>query len=481
MADRYQDRAYPAGDDYDSGGDRHAPARGESDPLAELARLIGQTDPFAIGRANHRVQPRDVEPEEYQEPEVGDDEPPAELPPWMQRANSQQAFDSPPEAPSQDYPSAVHPLRRYATPVAAAATDYHQAPPFDDAEQETDPSRYDEALYGQLDTGAEDSAQDLAYQDDPYAYDDSEEPEEPVRRRGGGLITVLMVFALAVLGTGAAFAYRTYVVVPRSGEPPIIKADNTPTKVVPAPADASAKVADRLATADGTEKIVPREEAPVDLNAKSAPRVVLAPMNPNQPPPVNAAPVAPPAAAPNNPLAAIEARKIKTLPVRGDQADAAATPVASPPPAAKPAPAPRTAAPKNPASANASANAPLSLSPQAPQAAPERRPRVAANNPVEAEPASAAPASAPAAGGGGYVVQVSSQRNEADAQASYKALQGKFPAVLGSHAPLIKRADLGEKGIYYRATVGPYDSPDEAKKLCSDLKAAGGQCNVVKY
>ena len=477
MADRYQDRPYPAGDDYDSGGDPHASARGESDPLAELARLIGQTDPFAMGRANHRVQPRSVEHEEYQEPEVGDDAPPAALPPWMQRANPQ------PEAPSQEYPSAVHPLRRYATPVAAPTTDYHQAPQYDDAEQEPDPSRYDEALYGQLD--AEEPAQDLAYQDDPYAYDDSEEPEEPVRRRGGGLVAVFMVFALAVVGTGAAFAYRTYVVVPRSGEPPIIKADNTPTKIVPASADASSKVVDRMAAGDGTEKIVPREEAPVDLNAKSGPRVVLAPMNPNQPQPVSAFPApvppSPPAAAPNGTLANSEPHKIKTLAVRGDQPDAAAMPVASPPPAAaaKPAPTPRAAAPKNPSSANASANAPLSLSPQAAQAAPERGTRVAANNPAEAAPASPAPAS-PATGGGGYVVQVSSQRSEADAQSSYKALQGKFPAVLGSHAPLIKRADLGDKGIYYRAMVGPFGTPEEASQLCGSLKTAGGQCVVQR-
>jgi len=34
-------------------------------------------------------------------------------------------------------------------------------------------------------------------------------------------------------------------------------------------------------------------------------------------------------------------------------------------------------------------------------------------------------------------------RTEADAQASYRSLQGKFPNVLGSRAPLIKRADLG--------------------------------------
>ena len=59
MADRYQDRRFPADDDYDRGGDPHAAARAESDPLAELARLIGQTDPFAMGRANQpMVQPR---------------------------------------------------------------------------------------------------------------------------------------------------------------------------------------------------------------------------------------------------------------------------------------------------------------------------------------------------------------------------------------------------------------------------------------
>jgi SPOR domain len=473
MADRYQDRPYPAGNDYDSGGDPHAPARGEADPLAELARLIGQTDPFAMGRANQRVQPRSVEREEYQEPEVEHDEPAAELPPWMQRANQQ------PEVPPEDYPSPVHPLRRYATPLATPATDYDQPPLDDDAgEQELDPARYDEALYGQLGPSDEEPAQHLVYRDDPYTYQDSEEPEEPVRRRGG-LFTAVMVLALAVVGTGAAFAYRTYVVVPRSGEPPIIKADNTPTKVVPASADASAKVVDRLAAGDGTEKIVPREEAPVDINAKAAPRVVLAPMNPNQAPPVNTVPAAAaaPAIAPNGTLPNSEPRRIKTLTVRGDQTDAAATPVTAPPPAAtKPAAAARAAAPKNPpSSANASANAPLSLSPQAAQPAPAPEPRtpVAANNPVEAAPAS------PAAGGG-YVVQVSSQRNEADAQASYKALQGKFPAVLGSHSPLIKRADLGDKGIYYRAMVGPFGTPEEASQLCGSLKTAGGQCVVQR-
>lgn len=115
----------------------------------------------------------------------------------------------------------------------------------------------------------------------------------------------------------------------------------------------------------------------------------------------------------------------------------------------------------------------MSLAPQANQAAAEPRSRMANTNPVQTAP-SAVPA------GGGYVVQISSQRSEADAQASFRSLQGKFPAVLGSHDPLIKRADLGEKGVYYRAMVGPFGTSEEAAQFCGNLKSAGGQCVVQR-
>jgi cell division protein FtsN len=108
--------------------------------------------------------------------------------------------------------------------------------------------------------------------------------------------------------------------------------------------------------------------------------------------------------------------------------------------------------------------------------APEPRTQVAANAPVQIAPS----ATATSGGAGGYLVQVSSQRNEADAQASYRALQGKFPSVLGSHSPVIKRADLGEKGVYYRAMVGPFGSSEEASQFCGSLKTAGGQCVVQR-
>ncbi len=501
MADRYQDRRFPA-DDHDRTGDQHGSARAESDPLAELARLIGQTDPFGthpMPRANLKLQPRSVapEPDPYQAPAEEFDAPPPGPPSWLQRANRQA---NPAPEPEPDYPSPVHPLHRYAAQQAAPAQDYapqdyqqqhyEEEAAYPETDEQPDPSRYDDALYGQIESGAQDFQREPGYPDDPYAYQDEAYEEgfdERAEKRRGGMMTVAAILALAVVGTGGAFAYRYYVSTPRGGEPPIIKADNTPTKIVPAPADGSAKLPDRMA-AEGTEKIVPREEAPVDVNAKAAgPRVVFPPLNQNANPPTPASvapanmPVATPAApAPSNgTMPNSEPRRVKTLSVRGDQPDVAAAPVGAPPPAspaAKPAPAARTAAapaPRNPSQANASANGPLSLSPQGQPAPAEPPTRVAANNPSQIAPP-------PGSAGGGYMVQVSSQRNEADAQASYRALQGKFPAVLGSHAPVIRRADLGEKGVYYRAMVGPFGTSEEAVQFCGNLKTAGGQCVVQR-
>src|SRR5258708_19043523 len=209
----------------------------------------------------------------------------------MQRANRQEIQG---QAPAQDYPSSVHPLQRYATPRAAPAPVYEEEAPHDDAPQETDASRYDEALYGQLAHEGEDTQHHLTYADDGYDYQDGydEGAEDLAPKRRGGMFTVVVVLALAVVGTGAAFAYRTYVGTPRSGEPPIIRADAGPTKIVPAPSDGTAKVPDRMAAGDGTEKIVPREEAPVDVNANYGPRVVFPPLNQNGNPP--APPTGPP-------------------------------------------------------------------------------------------------------------------------------------------------------------------------------------------
>jgi hypothetical protein len=81
---------------------------------------------------------------------------------------------------------------------------------------------------------------------------------------------------------------------------------------------------------------------------------------------------------------------------------------------------------------------------------------------------------------GGYTVQISSQRSETEAQASFRSLQTKFPSLLSDRQPIIRRADLGDKGIYFRAMVGPFASGEQAVQFCGSLKSAGGQCVVQR-
>jgi len=474
MADRYADR-YPGGGPLrrEDDGYGHAPReQGESDPLAELARLIGQTDPFAA-LPDRAARARAPEPEE----------PPAEpappLPSWIQRVNHRAPAPSVhDEAPQQALGAAAYDD----DDAAAEASDFLHGGTVhaEDAgayDPHLDPSRYDEALYGPADQAySEYGAQpDDGYGADQYGGQNgyADQNGDIGRPRRGRMATVFALVALAVVGTAGAYAYRTVMTAPRNtGDAPIIKADAGPNKVMPPAAQSTSDTAgkqiqDRAPAGQGGERLVSREEQPVDVNApgtqRSGPRIVFPPLTTNPTaPPVDAAvqqqqPQRPPAT-PNSGLG--EPRKVHTVAVRPDLTDA--TPPASAP---SPAAAPRSAGTQRAAPAT-SGTAPLSL---APQAAPNTR--VATTGPVTA-PASVSP--------GAYMVQVASQRSEADAQASYRALQGKYPSVLGSRSPLIKRADLGDKGVYYRAMVGPFGSPDEASQFCGSLRSAGGQCVIQR-
>jgi cell division protein FtsN len=79
-----------------------------------------------------------------------------------------------------------------------------------------------------------------------------------------------------------------------------------------------------------------------------------------------------------------------------------------------------------------------------------------------------------------YAVQVTSERSESRAQAAFRALQAKYPNQLGGQQSTIRRADLGAGGTYYRALVGSFASAEKAAKMCSELKAAGGDCVIQK-
>lgn len=78
---------------------------------------------------------------------------------------------------------------------------------------------------------------------------------------------------------------------------------------------------------------------------------------------------------------------------------------------------------------------------------------------------------------GTYVVQVTSQRSEGAARDAYQGLQRRYPGVLGSFNAVIVRADLGDRGTFYRARI-PANSRAQAISLCESLKSAGGDCFV---
>ena len=341
---------------------------------------------------------------------------------------------------------------------------------------------------------------------------DYQETRNPGRRTA--LVAVMAIFGLVVVGSAGAFGYRAMFggsVLPTL--PPIIKASNGPNKIALDPqAGAASNAAQAVATTGSTENLVSREEQPVTIDApKSAPRVVstipivtngqsvmppgmsgmppatIGQTGPNRvaaadspwPAPPSTlpapAPAAAPAAAPPAPVpVSSEPKKIHTVTIRADQTgavpDAAAAPAASGAARAqsRPAAVPRAAAP-----AAGGGAAPMSIVPAQGDAAPAPPPR------TRTAVASTAPSATPSAGGGSYA-QVTSRRTEGEAQTEFRALQARFPTQLSGREPVIRRADLGEKGIYYRALVGPFASTEEAAQLCSSLKAAGQNCIVQR-
>ena len=418
---------------------RGASATSGSDPLAELARLIGQTDPFGeYGRENAR---RAAAP---QAPTPAPNFVPSEY---------QAATTAPAKTPLRPYAAAAP----YATALDLYQTE-EEAP--GSAEQGYEADAYDEH-------------QPPGEQED--LYDDLPPP-----RRRLGILAMATVFALAVIGTAGAFGYRALFGSSGSSQPPpVIKADTAPSKIVPATTVKTPNklIYDRVADRGQDEKLVSREEPPVELKDQQAPP----PLAPAQD---NAQPVAASPAAPlGTGVISNEPKKIRTIAIRPDQLGVgdnqpAATPLAAlpqaPPPATQAATPPSPAPAQRAASTPPAARQPANSLPRQTAATPAPPPTAAARTPTHTASVAPAPTN------GSYAVQVSSQRNEADAQAAYHSLQAKYPNQLGGHQVLIRKVDLGQKGTFYRALVGPFATAGEANELCSGLKAAGGQCLIQK-
>ncbi|HEC01015.1 MAG TPA: hypothetical protein ENI91_04930 [Sphingomonadales bacterium] len=79
-----------------------------------------------------------------------------------------------------------------------------------------------------------------------------------------------------------------------------------------------------------------------------------------------------------------------------------------------------------------------------------------------------------------YRIQLGSFRAEDLAQKTLDNLQEKFADIIGNHQGTIEFADLGEKGIYYRLQLSPFQDRASANALCAQLTQAGQGCYVLK-
>jgi hypothetical protein len=79
-------------------------------------------------------------------------------------------------------------------------------------------------------------------------------------------------------------------------------------------------------------------------------------------------------------------------------------------------------------------------------------------------------------------VVLASKKSRADALQAFADLQQKYRDILGAKTPDVQEADLGDKGVWYRAVVGPPGSREAATSVCSQLKTAGHPgCWVAAY
>lgn len=267
---------------------------------------------------------------------------------------------------------------------------------------------------------------------------DEDPPPQPRRVLAAAAAIVVM----ALFAGGLWFAYvegaRHASGSAESGAAPLIRADPRPMKVRPA-APGGMQIPDR-------DKLIYGERRPVVEHLLPPPETPMArPAPPPAPPPPPAETAAAPAVAPS------------------PEAASGAAPEAAPEAARAPGgPAP-TGAP-----APVAAAAPARQLPAPPSAKPHA---------VSTKPAAtrAAPAQA-----GGTRLQLGSVRSEELARREWDRIKRGNPDLLGNLSAVAIRADLGDKGVYYRIETAPVGDAAMAERICSELRQRHLGCIIAR-
>jgi cell division protein FtsN len=316
---------------------------------------------------------------------------------------------------------------------------------------------------------------------DFFADEDDYDADDYGPERGGGrkrLMAAVLVGAV-VTGGGLAYLYKSSGNLNADEGPSLISADNRPVKEEPADAGGrnfpggSKLIYERLgqdgaqpqtqqASVAATPGIVTTTGGTLEERIENA----LKAQKDESP-----APAANEASSPDKP------RPVRTLTFGPDgnpkpvEARTQRVAAAERPSAAKP------TVPESVSSGiivttepTAASSRPAPAEAEAAQPTPAARPaRLAAATPA------AAPAVVESTGGsaGQYFVQIGARNDEGAAVAAFATMQQKYASVLGNHAPSVRKADLGDKGVWYRLMVGPMETKADADQLCEQLKTAG--------
>jgi hypothetical protein len=266
---------------------------------------------------------------------------------------------------------------------------------------------------------------------------DEEMHDDPPRRSWRRRLTALTLIAVGI------YAYRTYVEPGSTQTSQVITAEETPSKLIPAISDTQSGkliqdrlIQDPVGALRSGERMVSGEQPVEPRSTGSTSRWAVRWAVPS-------APALPPqGAASATDTISSDPMWIATLGIRPDGTEVSGRRVASSPPGTSASAAPSQEKPVQPAARGV----PFSLDPRA--TASDAAPAPPAQRPLTPRMAATpAPAAAANAAAGGYVVQVSSQRSEVDAQAYFRSLQEKSPANSKAGPPSFDAPILAPRGF----------------------------------
>jgi hypothetical protein len=91
------------------------------------------------------------------------------------------------------------------------------------------------------------------------------------------------------------------------------------------------------------------------------------------------------------------------------------------------------------------------------------------------------PEAAPAAAlTSGFQVQLAAAKSEEAAMSEWTRIKNRHPDLLGNLKPSVVRADLGDKGVFYRLRAGFLPDKAASDSLCATMAAQGDACIVIK-